>query len=142
LFGDASCYQDSIELWLANLLDFDAHTFLCAFLQTGFQSLNLLATLTNHNAGFRSINDDQDLVGGSALNFDTRNCCIRQILINAQANLHIFREDIFIITLGIPAGLPSLHDAEPEPNGMHFMSQKFLLFRVSNDQRLPDHPRQ
>jgi hypothetical protein len=73
------------------------------------------------------MNFHENLVGGSTLNFDARYGSVGKLFINQLADSIIFREHIFVITLGIPARLPAFDDAEPEPYGMHFMSQSVLL---------------
>src|SRR5438876_9466298 len=73
------------------------------------------------------MNFDKNLISSGTLNFDARYSRIGKLFINQLADSIIFRKHIFVITLGIPARLPALNDAEPEPYGMYFMSQGVLL---------------
>src|SRR2546428_5324851 len=45
-------------------------------------------------------------------------------MVDRLAYREVFCQYVFVITLGIPARLPVFDDAEPEPYGMHFLSQK------------------
>jgi hypothetical protein len=127
LLGNAASNQGRIEFGLANLHDVQAHALVSLCLQFGAQPINLLSAFPNHNAGLRGVNSDGYLVGGGSLDLNARNRGVRQFLVNEFPDLVIFCEYIFVVPLGIPARLPSLDDAEPEPCGMHFLSQSVLL---------------
>jgi hypothetical protein len=66
----------------------------------------------------------EHLICGGTLDLNLRDRSIGKLFANNPADHEIFRQNSFVITLSIPTGLPSSYDAEPEPIGMHFMSQK------------------
>jgi hypothetical protein len=124
LLRNAATHQICIELRLADLSDLQTHTLLGLPLKHGSQLIDFLAALANDNTRFGCMNNHKNLVSSGALDANARNGRIRQLFVNEVTNLEILSQDIFIITLGIPARLPALNDAEPEPCGMHFVSQK------------------
>jgi len=124
LFRDTAPDQVGIEFGLANLQDVETHALLGFLLKRGTQSIDLFATLANDDTRFGGMNNDRDLVCGGALDLDTRDSRVRQLFLDHLTQFEILREKILIITLSVPARLPAFYDAEPEPYGMHFMSQK------------------
>ena len=58
-----------------------------------------------------------------SLDLDTRDGRVCKLFLDGLAQLQIFRKQILVIALGVPARLPAFHDAEPETSGMYFMSQ-------------------
>src|SRR5205823_13614979 len=81
------------------------------------------SALSEHNTRFGGMNCHRHLVCGGALNLNLRDSSIRQLLVNPFANLKVLGQQIFIVALSVPAGLPVFDDAEPETDGMDFVSQ-------------------
>jgi hypothetical protein len=80
------------------------------------------------------MNRNRDLVGRGTLDLNPRDRCIGKFFVDVSTNQIVFGKNIFVIALSVPAGLPSLNDAKPVPDGIHFLSQKcppFLAARVS-----------
>jgi hypothetical protein len=132
LFRDAAANQVGVQFRLANLDNVQTHALFGQRLQLGAQFINLRAAAANDNPRLGGVNCHRDLVCGRALNLDTRNCRIGKLLIDDIAQLEIFGKQIFVITLRVPARLPAFHDAEPETNGMYFMSQSVLLLSLAS----------
>jgi hypothetical protein len=126
LFRDTAAHQISIQLGLANFDNVQAYSFLGQSLKLSTQLIDLLAITTNHNARFGGVNCHRHLVRSRALNLNARNRTVSKLLVNRIAQFEIFCEQIFVITLRVPARLPAFHDAEPETSGMYFMSQGIL----------------
>jgi hypothetical protein len=124
LFGNTACNQVRIQFGLANLYNVQAHTLAGFCLKRRTQPVNFFTTFPDHNTGFGGMNGHRNLVCGGTLDLNSRDRGIEQFFVDCLTNQQIFSKDIFVITLSVPAGLPALNDAEPEPNGMHFMSQK------------------
>jgi hypothetical protein len=140
LFRNAATNQIRIQFRLANLNDIQAHALFRLGLQLGAQLINFLTAATNHNTRLGRMNGNRNLVRSSALNLNTRNRCIRKLFVNDLAQFKIFRKQIFIITLSVPARLPTFDNAEPETCGMYFVSQSVLLLSVLRQPGRPKRP--
>jgi|SRR5579883_3369430 hypothetical protein len=127
LFRDTAAHQISIQLRLANLHDVQTDTFLGQVLQLSTQFINFGAATANYNTRLGRVNRHRHLIRCCALDLDARNRSVEKLFVNDLAQLEIFCEQILIIALSVPAGLPAFYDAKPETNGMYFMSQAVLL---------------
>jgi hypothetical protein len=141
LLGDAASHQIGVQLWLADLVDLNFDTFACQSFQLCFEPLNFFTAFANDDARLGGADANCNLVGSGTLDLDRRDCRVDEFLLNGLTDAIILGQDIFVITLGIPARLPALHHTEPEPYGMYFMSQECppLSLRITAYQ--PDHPR-
>jgi hypothetical protein len=121
-------HQHGIDLGIADLQDGETDLFRhIIFFRHGFkrltQALHALTALADHDARLGGVNSDADLGAGNALNLDARDGGISQALHDELAQLVIFANEIAVVAIGIPAGLPTLNDAQPEAIWINFMPQ-------------------
>jgi hypothetical protein len=123
LIGDATRHKIRIELRAANLDNAQAHFLLRQPLKVLAQPLDTLTALANHNTWLGGVDGDGDLRPGDSLDLDARDARIGQPLADAIAQFAIFREEIFVRLVGVPARVPTFDDTQPEAGGMNFMPQ-------------------
>jgi hypothetical protein len=123
LLRNRACYQVGIQFWSTNFKNIQAYTLPRLRLQSSTQVINFLPVLSDHDPRFCGMNCDRYLVRSSTLNLNFRNCCVCQLFMDTIADHQVFGEQVFIVTLSVPARLPVFNDAEPEADGMDFMSQ-------------------
>src|SRR3990172_6981151 len=122
-----------VDLGFANFLDVDVHHLHPEELaQIGLQHLDVLALLSDHDAGPRAVDRDARVLGG-ALYHDLGNRCVRQLLLQVFAHLEVFVEHVREVpAVREPARTPVLVDRKPEPDRMYFLSHGVSLrFRLA-----------
>lgn len=131
LLGDAAADQYGIQFGLADFLNLEMHLLLVGhLLDQRAQLIDLVAASPDNDARPRREDRYRDLRIRDPLNLDARDARIRQIFVDDPSDGDIFRQDIFVVLVGIPARLPIFDDAQPEADRVYFLSQSDALLRA------------
>jgi hypothetical protein len=123
LICDATRDKIRVQFRAANLDDAQAHLLLRQPFEILAQPLDTLTALANHNAWLGGVDGDGDLRPGDPLDLDARDARVGQPLADAVAQFAIFREEIFVRLIGVPARVPTFDNTQPEAGRMNFMPQ-------------------
>src|ERR1700732_1909753 len=121
-FGD----ELRIELRAMHFLNVDVHFELRAFLHFLLELVDFRALAADDDAGTRGVNSYDQLIGGT-LDIDRADAGALEALLQLATQLHVFVQQVGIVTIGVPARLPGLVVAEAESIRMCFLSHSYPL---------------
>src|SRR5437868_10223342 len=116
-------YQLRIELGLVHFLNIDVHIARRALLQVLLQLVDFRALASDDDSGTRRADDDAQLIPGT-LDLNRADARRLELVLQLGLELHVFQQQLVVITLHEPTRLPRLGVAEPEPVWMDFLSHK------------------
>src|SRR5579884_1428326 len=121
LVGNISGHERGVELRRAHLLDVDAYLLARLPLQRLTKLFDVGSAAADDDAGPGRVNGGCDLVG-RAFDIDLRDTRVLMPPQNQLAHLHVLVQQLGIVLLVEPLGLPGLDDAKPETDGVDFLS--------------------
>src|SRR4029077_3931241 len=114
-------HQLGIELRLVQFLNVDIDLTRGAFLNVLLELVDFHALAPDDDSGTRSLDDDAQLVART-LNFDRADARRLELVLEFVLQLDVFEQELVVVALDKPAGLPRLGVAEPETVWMNFLS--------------------
>src|SRR5205085_835665 len=116
-----------VQLRLVNLLYVDVDLTARALFDLLLELVNLRALAPDDDAGARRVDDDLQLVGG-ALDIDAGDASAGEARLQFALELQVFVQQVGVLALGDPVGVPRAIDAEPEPVRMNFLTHNYSSF--------------
>ena len=122
LRGDVLRDQGRVGVRILDLDDRAADLLAVLAGQLFLELLDILATAADNHAGTRALDHDFDLVV-LTLDFDRRNACVVQTLLQFLTNVVVFHEEVAEhIVLSEPTGIPILDNADTETVRIYFLA--------------------
>ena len=123
LEGDGLGDELGLDLGPVDLVDLDVDLAAHALLDLLLEPVHLGALLADDDARAARGDGDGELLA-RALEVDPGHARVLQPLLQLFPQLEVLVEELLVLLLGEPAGLPVLVEAYPETYGMNFLTQR------------------
>src|SRR6202166_4040892 len=123
---DGFGHQLSIEIRAMYFLDVDMHFALGALFHVLLELVDLRAFTADDNARSRGVNTHHQLIGGT-LDINGADARALQLLFQLGAQLHVFVQQLGIVAISVPAGLPRLVVAQSKSVRVCLLSHSYPL---------------
>src|SRR5262245_25123904 len=121
LLGDVLGDELRVQVGALDLLDVQLHLLLRELLHLLGELVDLLALAADHQARARGLDADRDLLA-LALDRDARDAGLVETLLEVPLDEQVLFQHVRVPALREPARVPGLHDAEPQPDRIGFLS--------------------
>src|SRR5262249_37663295 len=115
-----------VKLRLVHLDDVDEHLAVGALAELSLELLNFRTLAPDHNARTGGANQEAQLVAWT-LDFHRAHAGSLQLVAQLSLELHVFYQELVVVTLAEPARTPRFVHSQPESIRMDFLSHAFFL---------------